>query len=301
MLGTGYNGALGLTYYQAGLLDSGEGRAQVGGARVMLGTGYNGALGLTYYQAGLLDSGEGRAQIYGADWNGNFGSLGIKAEYAQTTASDALLDSEDVENNNNTAIKAMLDYKIGKLGIGAGWIDVGHYFAAPGDWLKTGVAVNLSNVTGWLADVSLPLGSNMTVTACGQFLEPKSDDFDVQARASTDTDMDEIDVASSGFDSLDNIVQWKAGLKFALSAATSVDVSYEEVTWNVQNPDVDEVLVDSTEKYATACVNHSFNANAGVKLFYQLVSQQSGTMDVLDVDEGDNFGSIAGVQFHAKF
>jgi len=140
--------------------------------RATIGTGGQGELGLTYYQAGLWSDspGNGRAQIYGADWKGDFGSLGIDAEYAKSVPNDTMLDTLYVEDNNNDAWKAMLNFKLGNLALNAGYIDVGYYFFAPGNWLKTGAAVNLQNIKGWLAGLQLPLGSKLGLTAGAQFL-----------------------------------------------------------------------------------------------------------------------------------
>lgn len=257
--------------------------AQLGGARAVIGAGSIGNIGLTWYQAGLAVA-LGTANVTGADINTSIGSLGLAAEWAQTEPNDFPTTLGD----NNTAWNAKLNWQMGNLALGAGFTTVEQNYCAPGYWSRTGAAVNLVNVSGPVANLSYALSPALSITAEGQFLEP--DDNTVAVSGRTATIQSPTTISATG---LDKITCWKAGIKYGLSAASSIDLGWEQVNW--------EPLAgnNTEERYITIGLGHDFSTGANLKLLYQIVEYDAGAINPYPVVPGR--GGIATAQFQLKY
>ena len=265
---------------------------QVAGARAVIGAGSIGNVGLTYYQAGAAPS--LRSTITGADINTSFGSIGLAGEWAQTEPNDALLLAFPLSGDNNTAWNAKLNFNIGALAIGAGYGVVETQYAAPGYWSRLGRAVDLTNVKGPVANVSYALGSKITLTAEGSFLQPNQDALAVTGR----TGITQGRTVGAGAGVLDKITAWKAGLKYGLTSSNSVDLGWEEVVWNPAAAGAS----DTKERYVSLGLGHSFNPNASLKLLYQIVQYEQGTgVNPYLLTAADYRGGVATAQFQLKY
>lgn len=262
---------------------------QLGGARAVIGTGVVGNLGLTWYQAGLAP-GLGKANIFGADINTNFGKIGLSAEWAQSEPNDALEIAFPATADDTTAWNAKLSFNIGGFDIGAGYTTVESNFFAPGYWLDLGRAVNLRNVQGPSASLNYALGSNLSLTASGYFLEPETGTT-VTARSSLNPGAA---ISASG---VDKVTAWKAGLRYGLSAANSIDLGWEQVNWEPTTAGVD----NTEERYITLGIGHSFNPNASLKLLYQIVDYDVATGGISVYGASDYRGGVAAAQFQLKY
>jgi predicted porin len=263
--------------------------SQIAGARAIIGTSFVGNLGLTYYQAGTSP---GRMQIYGADVNTSIGSFGVSAEYAKSKPNDALETVIPGTDDNNTAWNAQVNWQTGKLALGAGYSTVETNYGAPGYWSESGRAVNLRNVQGPMANLIYELSPRLSVTAEGKFLEPDNDTALVTGR--TSTDQGAVVSANTIGARLDKITAWKAGVKYGLTAANSVDLGYEQVTWEPKTGK------DTEERYISIGYGHSFNPNASLKLLYQIVEYEQGIPNPYTA--GDDYrGGVATAQFQFKF
>lgn len=280
--------------------DNGTLIGQMAGLRAVIGTGFLGNLGLTYYQAGALDNAlGGHLNVWGADLNTSFGSIGLAAEYAQTDPSNAINDVDDLifgadADDDNSAWNAKLNFMLGNLGIGAGYGVVEQNYVAPGYWARLGTLVNPVNVKGYNADLTYALTSNIKLTAEGQFLEPESvipangvPGNLVAARAATFQGRD-LAVPASELDKLEN---WKVGLQYGLTSRNTVDLGYEQTTVSpfAANSDLEE-------RFISIGLGHTFNPNASMKLLYQIVEFE-------DKGDSDNNwrGGVATAQFGVKF
>ncbi|MGB9587118.1 MAG: S-layer homology domain-containing protein [Armatimonadota bacterium] len=262
--------------------------AQIGGARLVIGTGFAGNLGLTWYSAGL-DPAFGTTSVFGADLNTAFGNLGLSAEWAQCEPSDTLEAVVPATGSDNTAWNAKLSYQMGNLSIAGGFTTVESNYYAPGYWSRNGAAVNLRNVQGPTASVSYALGSNLSLSADAQFLEPDDDAVAVTGRTATDQSA----VVSAG--GLDKITSWKAGLKYGLSSANTIDLGYEQVSWEPI------AGADAKEKYISIGIGHSLNANASLKLMYQIVEYEAGAINPYPGLGADSRGGVGYAQFQLKY
>ncbi|MHB1001155.1 MAG: hypothetical protein ACYC27_18075, partial [Armatimonadota bacterium] len=266
---------------------------QLAGARAVIGTPFNGNLGLTYYQAGLANI-DATTQVYGADLNANIGGLGIAGEYAVTEPNDTLEEAA-IGNGaplgeDNAAWNAKLNYQFGSIGVGAGYTTVESNYYAPGYWSRLGQSVNLVNVKGITANMNIGLGSKISLVGDAMFLEPENEAADTRARMA----LVQNGGPSVSGDALDKITYWKAGLKYGLTSANSVDLGWEEVKWEPIAGN------DTTERYITLGIGHSFNPNASMKLSYQIIDFETGTLNPF-FDESGYRGGVATAQFQLKY
>jgi len=260
--------------------------SQLGGARAVIGAGSIGNIGLTWYQAGLSVA-LGTANVTGADINTSIGSLGLAAEWAQTEPNDF-----PTLGDNNTAWNAKLNWQMGNLALGAGFTTVEQNYCAPGYWSRTGAAVNLVNVSGPVANLSYTLSPALSITAEGQFLEPDDSAQPVRGRLATGA---QGPVIGTGAGVLDKITHWKAGIKYGLSAASSIDLGWEQVNW--------EPLAagkNTEERYITIGLGHDFSTSASLKLLYQIVEYEQGVPNPYFLGS-DRRGGVATAQFQLKY
>jgi len=266
---------------------------QFAGLRGTIGVLSDGTLGLTYYQAGLADP--YRAQVFGADLNAKFGQLGLAAEYAKTDPNDALKamgGNGYASDSKNNAWNAKLNYMFGKVGVGAGYTKIEPNFFAPGNWSRLGRAVNLSNVKGATANLNYALSGNLSISADGQFLQPDRDSSTVLGRTATSKSITGVAVDGAG---LDKITYWKAGVKYALTAANTVDLGWEESKWEPNTG------ANTRERYYTFGFGHTFNPNSSLKLLYQVVDFRAGDVAANPYGDSSYRGGVATAQVQLKY
>lgn len=163
-------------------------------------------------------------------------------------------------------------------------------FFAPGDWSKAGTAVNLVNVKGATADLKFDVTDNIRLYGNAMFLEPEDIAADTRARLA---------IFQNGRPSvwgniLDKLTAWKAGLKYGINSKTSLDLGFEQVTW-----DPNFVGDSDKERYYTIGFGHSFNPNSKLKLMYQVTDYDDGALAPYGV--GACGGGIATAQFMLKY
>ncbi|MCX6374644.1 MAG: hypothetical protein NTU88_01145, partial [Armatimonadetes bacterium] len=275
---------------------NGEYVPQLAGARAVIGTPLNGNLGLTYYEAGLAPD-IGRARIYGADLNLMFANVGVAGEYAKFDPNKQMKNIAfpllDLGNDNITW-NAKLSYNAGRLGIGAGYCVVGENYISPGYWLRTGRAVNLTNIKGTTANVSYALGNRLSIVAEGQFLKPDRNGATdtVFARSAIEQGRTYSVVAGN----LDTVTYWKAGLKYGLTSVNAVDLGWEEAVWK----DTTVAAQKTRERYISIGLGHTFNANAGMKLLYQIVDFTAAGV-ANPYGDATGRGGVAAAEFQMKY
>ncbi|MHB0999813.1 MAG: hypothetical protein ACYC27_11270, partial [Armatimonadota bacterium] len=266
--------------------------AQLAGARAVIGTPFGGNLGLTYVQTGQNIA--ALSHIFGADLNAKIGGLGIAGEFAQSDPNDALeeavLGNGATLSEDNTAWNAKLNYQFGSVGVGAGYTTVESNYFAPGYWSRAGQAVNLANVKGVTANMGIALTRKISLVGDAMFLEPDQETASVVARTATTQDP----IVNLAGSAVDKITYWKAGLKYGLTSANTVDLGWEEVNWQPIAGD------DTKERYISLGLGHSFNPNASLKLLYQIVSYENGLLSPYG-DDDDYRGGVATAQFQLKY
>ena len=270
--------------------DGGIAIAQVAGVRAVIGTPLNGNLGLTWYEAGLA-KGVGRNIVMGADLSATIAKIGFSGEYARSDANDEFLLNGGF-NEGNFAWNAKLSYEFGKLGIGGGYVHVAQNYNAPGYWLRSGRAVNLQNVKGATANLNYAFGDKLSFVAEGQMLTPDVSTDPVTAREAINQGQ------SVATGTLDNLMYWRAGMKYALTSANTVDLGWERSAWSPDATDPD--TTDTIEQYISIGIGHTFNANSSMKLLYQIVDFTAGGANPYGAANYRGDG-VAAAQFELKY
>ena len=270
--------------------------SQLAGARAVVGTPLSGNLGITYYQVGLSPS-VGQASIYGADINARLSDMAFVAEYAKSSPND-LMEAviSPLLGANNYAWNAKLNYHAGRLGVAAGYILVKPNYFAPGDWIRTGRAVNLQNVKGPRANLSYAFSNRLALTAEGAFLTPEESTIGVFGRTSNEQGR----AVSVTPGALENLTSWRADLCYGLSAANSLNVGWEEAFWQHTSSG----SATTKERYITIGFGHEFNKNASMKLLYQIVDFTAGAIHPYVQDQradGDYRGGVAAAEFLVRY
>ena len=256
---------------------------QSAGARVVLGTPWKGTLGLTYYQAWARENwidhdNWDQTRVYGGDVNfplGSTWSLAGSWTKNDTLASDRSIGVDDI-NDDNVAWDAKLAGSFGRLGVGAGYKDIGFNFAAAGYWDKIGRWANPTNIRGPYADICYPFTKSFTFRANAEWLQAIDDGF---------------------FDAND-IMKAQGGFKWNFSGSNSLDVDYQLVNWSDDTPGVS----DSKETYLTLGWAHQMSANAGFKVGYQFINYDNGGNKDGGIYHEDNArGGLGVVQFGVSF
>jgi len=233
---------------------------QSAGARALVGIPWSGNLGLTFYQAwsqSLFNAVApyDQARVFGADitipflrtWN--FAGSWTESD---TLGSDRFPAAADI-TDDNAAMDAKISTNIGRIGLGAGYKDIGFNFAAAGAWDKIGRWTNPTNVKGPYADFTIPVMSNVNVVLNGEFLTVKK-----TVAANTQIRHD------------DNILKAEGGLKWGLSDANAVALGVEWIRFQSDTAGID----DATEVYYNVGWAHKVSPNAGFKVGYQFINYQ---------------------------
>lgn len=273
---------------------------QSAGVHATLGTPFNGTLGLTYINAGLNDGyalpapnsplddvTADRAQVYGADLSLNlFRGIGLALEYSNSNVyergSKITLGTNDsiYPREYNEAYDAKLSFGIRNLAFTAGYKRVEPFFGAPGAWGSIGSWKNPTNIEGFNGSIGIPLGSNLAFSASGAQYES----IVAGTGMSPLTESDETEITN-----------WKAGLKFRLTSANSVDLGVESVYYkpNWTNDKAREI-------YYNLGFGSDISENTSFKLLYQIIDYRDKGTDLLN-GGNDAKGSVAVGQFSVKF
>jgi hypothetical protein len=92
---------------------------------------------------------------------------------------------------------------------------------------------------------------------------------------------------------LDQLNAWKAGIKYGITAANTVDLGWEQTQW------APIAGSGSRENYYTIGLGHTFNSNASLKLLYQIIDYKAGALDVYG--DGNYRGGMTAAEFLLKY
>lgn len=261
---------------------------QSAGVRATMGVPFGGNLGVNYILAGtsgILGT-EGAREltelnIYGADLNLKpFNNIGLNASWTRsawmTDGKVAKIGGETVTGND--AMDARVSVGFGCINAEVGYRQIGPNFTAPGYWGRIGAVRNPVDIQGPLATITVPVLSKLTLCAMGEFYQGTDKE---QANYGGGT-------AADILNKDDKVAHYQADLKYAATKACSLDLGYEQVRFTPADSDQ-----DNTQSFINLGISHEFNANASLKLMYQMLSSKSG-----DVEDK---GGIATTQFSVKF
>ena len=175
----------------------------------------------------------------------------------------------NVRSNDRTAWDGKVIVPIGKLELSGRYQRIGSAFDAPGAWDKIGRWFNPTDIEGYGGGIRYPFSRRLSLVGEGN--------------------------AYRIIGASDNKIRhYKAGLKFGLTSANSVDLGAEAVDWE---PGVGN---KNRERYYNVGFGHDFNANTSFKVLYQYIQYKAG--DFAAVGPAFNYeGGVAVTQFTVRF
>ena len=250
---------------------------QSAGVNAKLNTPFNGKLGLTYYQGWNKDayvaSTPDTTSVYGAEYSmplNILSGLGLQASWAESHVNGGV-DADD----------QILDGKftggIGSVSLGAGYKWIGADFAAPGYWDTIGQEKNPTNVKGYTFDAGVKV-NNFGFNATAELLKAKN-------------------VGGLFVSTDDKVNKYVGGIKWDYSKKSSFGVDYElvqfDLTGNVDKPE---------ESYLTLNWNRNLGNNANLKVGYQFINYNAGSVDNVTSPYGSDYkGGLGVVQMGVSF
>lgn len=279
---------------------------QLGGVRASIGTGSFGTIGATYIafsgqssggvptpvgDAGLFSRQDrayfDRVFLYGADINVNIIGLGVVGSYTVTDTGGNTLnpdgtidaDTETKTDRENYAWDIAATFARGAFSLTGGYKEIAPFFGAPGYWDKIGSFTNPTDIKGPYVTGQYNLSTNTAITASGKFYKGTGDAVDF-----------------GGLSEDDEITNIKAGLKFGLTSASSVDLGVERTEYDVLRGAGDRG--NPIETFYNIGYGHSFNPATSFKVLYQIVEYRDKNSGF---DTQNSRGGVAAAQFSIKF
>jgi len=246
---------------------------QSAGVHVSVGIPFRGRLGGTFIRgAGTTGKPAFRQlDVYGGDlaiqpikW------LRVEGEYANSEWRDqAGHGAGNVHADDRTAWDGKVIIPIGKLELNGRYQKIGSAFDAPGAWDKIGRWFNPTAIEGYGGGLRYPFSHKLSLVAEGHSYQI------IGARSN-------------------EIRHYKAGFKFGLTSANSVDLGAEAVDWD------SAIGNKNRERYYNVGFGHDFNANTSFKVLYQYIQYKAG--DFPAVGPAFNYdGGVAVTQFTVRF
>jgi len=246
---------------------------QSAGVHVNVGVPFKGHLGATFVRAaGTAGKPDFRQlDVYGGDLAIQpFKLLRVEGEYAYSQwRNEAGAGVGNIHANDRTAWDGRVIVPIGKLELSGRYKRIGSDFDSPGAWDKIGRWFNPTSIEGYGGGIRYPFSRRLSLVGEGNVYQI------IGAR--------------------DNeIHHYKAGLKFGLTSANSVDLGAEAVDWEPAAGN------KNRERYYNIGFGHDFNANTSFKVLYQYIQYKAG--DFAAVGPAFNYdGGVAVTQFTVRF
>jgi hypothetical protein len=254
---------------------------QSAGGRVSIGIPWKGRLGGTYLRGAGTAGRPGfrELEVWGGDVSVQpFRFLRLEGDFteSQWRGIDAATGNYNEVGNDTTRDRQAWDGRVvipvGKLELSGQYQRIGAAFDAPGNWGKIGRWFNPTSIEGYGGGLRYPLSSRLALEGSGHVYQI------IGAR--------------------DNeIHHYKAGVKFGLTSSNSVDLGYEQVSWDAA------VGATNKERYYNIGWGHAFNDNMSFKLLYQYIDYSTGNfLGGTTVLPGfDYTGGVAVTQFTVRF
>ncbi len=208
-------------------------------------------------------------------------STNVSGSWAQARQE---IDGVRVANVDNQAWEYRLATSLGNLKVGAGYRDIGKFFAAPGAWDKIGYVNNPVNFKGFNGDLAYNLNSRLNLSVGGEFAKirrPGSIGADYPVMAKND-----------------EVNKYFGAAKYLLSSKDDVTLSGEYVVLDAQARPA--TFDEPTFLYMTMDYNRKLGDNAKLSLRYQLIEHRAGLNGPIAADTS-YFGSVGVAQVSVSF
>ncbi|HEY3413392.1 MAG TPA: S-layer homology domain-containing protein [Armatimonadota bacterium] len=283
---------------------------QSAGVHANFAFGNENTLGGTYIEAGTAEQtyfdgsnsrNVKRAEIYGADAKLNLAmGLRFKGEFASSLLTDEpkLGGSGGVwPNNKRNAFDGRLSREFGRLDLTAGYRRIDPFFGAPGAWGSIGSWKNPTNIQGFVSNAELELTNRLS-------LEGAYDSYRSVVRGVNTLVDGSTGLSASGIgNALDNsgdtkLQHIKAGLKYDLTGATTLDLGLEQVLYkDLANSSIRSANGDPRESYYNFGLGSDLGDNTTLRVLYQIIDYKHHFL----TDGQDARGNVAVAQFQVKF
>ena len=199
--------------------------------------------------------------VYGGDLSFNAAGFALTGAYSK---SDVVYNNHSVITKQNDAYIVSAAKDFGKWGAKVGYRQMNPQFGAPGDWGRIGIWWNPTDIKGFTADAHLNLSDSTKLTFAGQFYSGTGNTVVWDGSDYT------------GLGTNDKITSLVIGLHHKLGASNSIDLGYENVTWDLK----DRAAISFTggkpvERWYNIGFNHQINANSAFKFLWQISDYDS--------------------------
>lgn len=241
-----------------------------------------------------------RVLVYSGDVNTHLGGIGLVGSYnkSDTYGENVILSGNNGTSqvtskihskitNENYAWDAAAKWTGGALTLKGGYKYIGQYFGAPGYWDKIGAWTNPVGLKGPYAEGKWAFSNQVALVAAGKFYQGNGGKFENDGGLGTD----------------DKVQNLKAGLKFGVTSASSVDLGIERTEYKLSNgfaPVGSGIVQDAKpiEYFYNIGYGYSFNPGTSLKLLYQIIDYRDKNSGF---DLNDGKGGVAAAQFSVKF
>jgi hypothetical protein len=220
-------------------------------------------------------------QVYGVDfrlhplkWFGVSGAV-TESKWGGQFNEDQQYHLYGVSANDRRAWDLRVEVPIGRAMLTGQYKRIGDAFDAPGYWGRYGNWINPRGIETYGAKLEVPIGKRLVLDAEGAV-----GDYRLFRR---------FGAPGSDFTYL------RAGLRYPLTSANSVDLGWEYVGYDADAPGG----VDRVERYYNAGFTHQFSPRLSLRLLYQLMNVSSG--GALDLPGFRYEANIVAAQVQARF
>lgn len=237
--------------------------SRVGGANLqfgLLGGNFNAAF-VNYDADGNNGAGANRLEVTGIDGTFKLLGLDVAAGYGKSVWKSG---TSSVLDTDNTRTNLGVSYATGALGLGVNYSNVEAAYLAPGDWGRTGIFRNLTNLR--------TTGANLTYK-----MNDKFNLFGNASRGEAVTGTGKVDSSTFGFN-------------YKLNSAWDLTTSFETTEFK----EGFGTIANSTYKFTTFGFGYNMGANSMFNLAYQVT-------DHTNVLGGNPNGGFIAAQFTVKF
>ena len=230
-----------------------------------------------------------RVFLYSGDINVTIAGIAVAGSYTQTNTAGTRFNSNGTvdtktrtkTDDENYAWDVAGTLNKGAFSLNGGYKEVRAFFGAPGYWDKLGSFTNPTDIRGPYVKASYAFSPTFALEAGGKFYKGTGKRQ-----------------GEGGLSSDDKITNFKAGLKYGLSGASSVDAGIEQTEYDVEKAGNNAGRGKPKELFYNIGYGYSFNPATSFKLLYQIINYRDNNTGF---DTINGRGGVGAAQFSVKF
>jgi hypothetical protein len=219
--------------------------------------------------------------VYGFDVNATpFRNIGLSLNVTESKWTSQVGQGPQfalygISENDRRAWDARVKVPISRAVLTGFYKRIGDAFDSPGYWGRMGNWINPRGIEGFGGTIEVPIWRRIV-------LDAEIADYNYRL------------FRRSGVPGSD-LRYYRGGLRFPLTSRNSVDIGYEHVRYDADEPGG----VDRLERYYNVGFGHQFSPNMSLKLLYQIMQVRSSGL--LELPGFDYDASIVATQFQVRF